>query len=61
MTSKLCLLYDVYKRFVMLPYRYAATQAKCIYLYKNLRTQVQRCCANIYFNQKCLKQGVIPK
>ena len=30
--------------------KFVASQAKCIYLYKNLRAKVQRCCANIYFN-----------
>jgi hypothetical protein len=42
-------------------FKFAASQAKCIYLHKYLRTKVQRLCANIYFNQQCLKQGVIPK
>ena len=42
-------------------FKFAASQAKCIYLYKNLRTKVQRRCANIYFNHQSLKQGVIPK
>jgi len=45
----------------MLPFKFAASQAKCIFLYKNLRTKVQKFCANIYFNQQCLKQGIIPK
>jgi len=40
---------------------FAASQAESIYLYKNVRTKVQKCCVNIYFNQQCLKQGVIPK
>jgi len=39
----------------------SCSQAKCIYLYMNLRTKDQRCCANIYFNQRCLKHSVIPK
>jgi len=38
-----------------------ASQAKSIYLYKNLRAKVQRCCCNIYFNGQCLKQGLIPQ
>jgi len=42
-------------------YKFVASQAKCIYSYKNLREKVQRCCANIYFNRQCLKLGVIPK
>jgi len=45
----------------MLPFKFAASQAKCIHLYKNLRTEVQRCCANIYFNQQYLIQGVATK
>ena len=39
----------------MLPFKIAVSQAKCIYVYKNLRTKVHKCCANIYFNQQCLK------
>jgi len=42
-------------------FTFVACQAKCIHLYKNVRAKVQRCCANIYFNRQCLKQGVIPK
>jgi len=45
----------------MLPFKFAASQVECINLYKNLRTKDHRCCANIYFNQQRLKQGVIPK
>jgi len=41
-------------------FKLIASQAKYIRLYKNLRVKVQRCCANIYFNRQCLKQGVIP-
>jgi len=44
----------------MPPIKFAASQAKCIYLYKNVRTNAQRCRANIYFNRQNLKQGVIP-
>jgi len=40
---------------------FTASQAKNIYLYKNLRIKVQNCCANICFNQQCLKLSVIPK
>jgi hypothetical protein len=42
-------------------FKFAPSQAKYIYLYKNLRIKVQRCCANIYFYQQCLKQGVVQK
>jgi protein-arginine kinase activator protein McsA len=36
-------------------------QAKYINQYKNLRVKVKKCCASIYFNRQCLKQGIIPK
>jgi len=35
-------------------FKFVASQAKRIYLYKNLRNNVQNCCANIYFNRQCL-------
>jgi len=31
-----------------------ASQAKSINLYKNLRTKVNKCHANIYFKRQCL-------
>ena len=39
--------------FVMhsLRFKFLASQANSNYSYKNLREKVQRCCANIYFNQ----------
>ena len=50
-----CLVFILrYKHIVRLPFKSAASQAKCIYLYQNLRTKVQRCCSNIYFNQQYL-------
>jgi len=42
-------------------FKFLASQAKSIYAYKKLREKLQRCCANIYFNQQCLQLGVIPK
>jgi len=42
-------------------FKLTASQAKSIYLYKNLKAEVQRCCSNIYFNRQCLKLGLIPK
>jgi hypothetical protein len=36
-----------------------ARQAKSISLYKNLRTKVMKCCANIYFNRQSLIKSVI--
>jgi hypothetical protein len=38
-----------------------ASQAKSIYLYKNTRSKLQNCCANIYFNRQCLIKKVTPK
>jgi hypothetical protein len=40
--------------------KFVAGQAKYINQYRNIRVKVQNCCANIYFNRQCLKQGVIP-
>jgi hypothetical protein len=31
-----------------------ACQAYSINLYRNIRTKIMKCCANIYFNQQCL-------
>jgi len=47
----------------MHPYKFklVASQAKSIYTFMNLGEKVQVCCANIYFNQQCLKLDVIPK
>ena len=39
---------------------FLAAQAKSINLYKNLRTKLMKCCANIYFNKLCLAKKVIP-
>jgi hypothetical protein len=37
-----------------------ACQAYSINLYRNIRTKIVKCCANIYFNQQCLIRKVIP-
>jgi len=34
-----------------LNFKFIASQASSIYLYKNLREKVQSCCTSIYFNQ----------
>jgi len=39
-------------------YKLVASQAKCIYSFKNLREKVQRCCASIYFNRQCHTIGI---
>jgi hypothetical protein len=36
-------------------------QAKSINTYKNTKTKLLKCCANIYFNKKCFKNRIIPK
>jgi len=41
--------------------KFIASQAKSINRYKNLRTKLAKCCANIYFNKQCLIKKVIPK
>jgi len=38
-----------------------ASEAQSINLYRNIRTKVMKCCANIYFNWQCLIKKVIPK
>ena len=45
----------------MTSFRLIASQAKAINQFKNLRTKVAKCSANIYFNQQCLHNKVIPK
>ena len=45
----------------MIAFRLPASQAKTINAYKNLRTKVSKCCANIYFNKQCLYKKVTPK
>ena len=36
-------------------------QAYSISQYKNLRSKLLKCCAEIYFNKQCLNKKVIPK
>ena len=45
----------------MAPIKILASHAHSINLYKNLRTKLMKCCANIYFNRQCLNKKVIPK
>jgi hypothetical protein len=39
---------------------YKASQARTIYQYKNIKTKVMKCCANIYFNRQCLNKKLVP-
>ena len=45
----------------MAPIKLLASLAHSVNTYKNLRTKVMKCCANIYFNRQCLDKKVIPK
>ena len=45
-----------------LNFKFIASQANSIHLYRNLREKkIQRCCASIYFNQQCIQLGVTPQ
>jgi len=35
-------------------YKLLATQAQLVNRYKNTRSKLQKCCANIYFNKQCI-------
>jgi hypothetical protein len=39
----------------------AASQARTVNLYKNLKSKLLKCCANIYSNRQCLNKKIIPK
>jgi len=41
--------------------KFIARQANADNLYKNCRSKLLKCCANIYFNKQCLLKKVIPK
>jgi hypothetical protein len=38
--------------------KYNACQARTIYQYKNVKTKLMKCCANIYFNRQCLNRAI---
>jgi len=40
--------------------KFIASEARTIFQYKNTRTKVLKCCANIYFNKQCLSKKFIP-
>jgi len=42
------------------PIKFVAGQAYSMKQYRNIRTKVMKCCANIYFNQQCLIRKVNP-
>ena len=41
-------------------FEFIAGQARAISLYKNTRSKLLKCCANICFNKQCLAKIVIP-
>jgi hypothetical protein len=41
--------------------KFKAGQAKCIYLYKSLRSKILKCNADIFFNKHCFTKNIIPK
>jgi hypothetical protein len=45
----------------MQPIKFIADQARGINQFKNIRIELLKCCANIYFNRQCKKLGIIPK
>jgi hypothetical protein len=49
------------KLFGMANTKFIASQAKSINSYKNTRSKLLKCCANVYFNKQCLAKRVIPK
>jgi hypothetical protein len=44
----------------MAPVKFIASQAHTISQYKNIRTKILKCCANIYCNQQCLTKKIVP-
>ena len=56
-------IYIRVKHFGMANIKFVASQAKTINLYKNTRSKLLKCWANLYFNKQCLvkKKKVIPK
>jgi len=41
-------------------FKFIAGQASSINRYKNTRSKLLKCCANIYFNKQCLAKKIIP-
>jgi len=44
----------------MAPFKFAASQARSIHNYKNLKIKVLKCNADIFFNWQCLTKKIIP-
>jgi hypothetical protein len=41
-------------------YKLLASQAQLVNRYKNTRSKLQKCCANIYFIKQCLAKQITP-
>jgi hypothetical protein len=54
-------MYELDKHIGMTTVKLLACQAHSISLYRNLRSKLLKCCANIYFNKRCLNKKVVPK
>ena len=62
LTDSSSYIYTRVKHFGMANIKFAASQAKTTNLYKNTRSKLLKCCANIYFNKQWLgKKKVIIK
>jgi len=40
--------------------KFIASQARSIHQYKNLKIKVLKCCADIFFNRRCLTKKIVP-
>jgi uncharacterized membrane protein affecting hemolysin expression len=47
-------IFDILRQKEMETFKLIACQAKSINAYKNTKTTLMKCCANIYFNKQCL-------
>jgi hypothetical protein len=48
----------IYMHTGMNKFKLLASQAHIINRYKNTRSKIQKCCANIYFNKQCLNKYI---
>ena len=45
----------------MAPIKFNASQARTIFQYRNIKTKIMKCCANIYFNRQCFIRKAVLK
>jgi len=53
-------MYKLLQHIGMSNYKLLASQAQLINRYKNTRSKLQKCSANIYFNKQCLVKQITP-